>query len=358
MIGVKMNGIVSNNYVSNYTPHGQLAGSGQQSSANSGAEKPTYEPAINVTLSQAAQAALAGEQHGGSAEATLNKLKDLLERLGRSSPLDGDTLAVDLSGFSRGEIFAISSNSGNMFSEEEQKAAQIDLDERRDAALKGGYAVMSVTGSYTDLYESALEYLESAGSEEKKTTSWQAQYNALKQAEKYLDENPGIAPRGIANDPVADYLERTTDGKTSTNDNINGVTDEARKVLDSINDAQGRMDRLSGFGSRALSAIALNTSDQFSNSEAMAAKHEMKSRVRANVQGAFQLAGMSGDPTAFSKRLIAQYSSMSAAEREAGGLDGNYYDAIVKNYETSLRISQAFNTGPSSGGTASLLNFL
>lgn len=358
-----MSGIVSNTYIPNYTQHSQSAESGQQPDVNSGAKTQAYAPAINVTLSEAAKAALASEKQSASADTALNKLKDLLERLGRSSPLDGDTLAVDLSSFGREEIFAISSNSGNMFTEEEQKAAQIELDERFDTALNGGHAVMSVTGSYTDLYENALEYLVSAGSDEKKTTNWQAQYNALKQAEQYLDQNPDIAPRGIANDPVADYLERAADGKISKNGNIDVVAAEARRVLDSIDSAQGRMDGLSGFGSRALSVIALNMSDQFSNSEAMAAKHEVKSRLGAAVQDAFQLAGITGDPTDFSKRLIAQYSSMSTEEREAGGLDKNYYDTIVKNYETSLQVSQAFNTGTSSGGTSfggarNLLDFL
>jgi hypothetical protein len=357
-MGVKMSTIVSNAYLSSYTPSGQLAERSQQSNVDKGVETPTYAPAINLTLSEAAQAALAGEEQGTSTDATLTKLQDFLERLGLSSPLDGDKLVVDLSSFSREEIFTISSNSGNMFTEEEQKAAQIELDERFDNALSGGHAVMRVTGNYADLYGNALEYLEGAGSDEKETASWQAQYHALKQAETYLDQNPDIAPNGIANDPVVDYLERVAKGEVSINGNIDVVAAEARTVLDSIDNTKGNMEGLTDFGSRTLSAIALNVSDQFSNREVAAAKHEVKSRLGADVQSALQQSSLSGDPTDFSKRLISQYSSMSVEEREAAGLDESYYDTIVKNYETSLQISQTYTTGTTGGGVMSLLNYL
>ncbi|WP_262692162.1 HMG-box domain-containing protein [Kordiimonas aestuarii] len=144
--------------------------------------------------------------------------------------------------------------------------------------------------------------------------------------------------------------------------NLEAVATEARRVLDGAAGLEG----LSDFGSKALSAIAVGMSGQFSSSEIIAAKQERKSRVGASVQGAFQQSNMSGNPTDFSKRLITQYSSMSAEEREAAGLDQSYYDAIVKNYETSMRISQALSASTFTAGTAScssngsmsLLNFL
>lgn len=364
--GAKLNGIVSNTYVAHYTPQGMLTTRSQQTNENNGTEKQPHASAINITLSNAAQAALAANTKNISTDigkVAHQKLEQLLERLGRDSLLDDGKLAVDLSSLSRQEVFAASSNSGDLFTTAEQKAGKIELERRFDAALTGGVALMRVTGSYQDLYESALEYLQNAGEAEKKTTDWQAQFNALKQASTYLDTHPDTAPTGIANDPVADYLERLDAGAVSENGNLEGIAVEARKVLDRISGANGQMEGLSRFGSRTLSAIAVNVSDQFSDREIIAAKHEIKSRVGASVQSAFQQANTSGDPTNFSKRLIAQYSSMSAEEREAAGLDKSYYDAIVKNYETSQRISQTLNIGTSgvrtsSGGSLSLLNFL
>lgn len=314
-------------------------------------------------------AAMAAESQDSSDDIAVEayeKLKNILDQLGKSSPLQGDALAIDLSSLSREEIFAIASNSGNLFTDDEQKAASMELEQRFDAALSGGYALMTVTGNYADLYSSALEYLENAGSSERESATWQAQYAAVKEAGAYLASNPGSAPADIEDDPVADYLARVADGSLSGKTDMDALSSQARAVLDSIGSASDRIDELTKFGNQSLSAIALNTSGSFTSSEVMAAKHEMQSRVGAEVQSAFQLSGASGDPTDFSKRLIAQYSSMSAEERQAAGLDDNYYDAIVSNYQTSMQISQAMNTGPqmmagtsaAAGSTTSLLNFL
>lgn len=369
-----MNSIVLNNYTSGYTPYGMVSDPKPEISPNAGARTSDSNTtatqasasAINITLSHAAQTALANEAKAASptaGETALNKLAELLARFDKGSLLDGDTLAVDLSSLSRQEIFAVANNTGNLFSSEEQKAAGIEMERRFDAALKGGHALMRITGDYRDLYKNALEYLEEAGNSEKNTTDWQAHVHTIKQVLTYLADNPGYPPKEMANDPVADYLEREASGEGAGNDRLDLVADEARAVLDGIQASKGRIEGLSEFGSRTLSAIAANISNQFSSSEIVAAKFEMKSRVGASVQNAFQQASSSGDPTEFSKRLIAQYSAMSAEERDAAGLDSGYYDAIVKNYETSLRISQALNGGISGTATPanngpSLLNFL
>jgi hypothetical protein len=355
-----MTAIVSSAYVATYAQTGATAGYAGQAATTTGGNSQAYAPATNVTLSDAAKAALAADERKAAADAAdtvRSSLDALLDSLGRTSPLDGGKLAVDLSAFSREEIFEIVADNGNKFTGEEQEAARLDLQRRFDDALRGGHAVTLVTGSFVDLYESALDYMEGAGPAERSTAEWQVQVSALRQVFSAVETNPGNRPEAIANDPVDEYLSRKEAGTDEAPDIGENAAANARAVLDRIYGAKGGLEELSGFGSRSLSAIALNRSQQFSSSEIVAARNEMKSRVGDAVRNAFQGASASGDPTAFSKRLIAQYSAMSAEEREAAGLDQGYYEAINQNYEISLRISRAFGQPGTAGGT-SLLNFL
>lgn len=317
------------------------------------------DSAISVTLSEAGRAALArGGQSADDDETDKlrQKMTELLDGLGRTSPLTDGKLAVDLSGFARAEVFAIAQNTGNKFTADEQKAAKSELQQRFDAALAGAHSLLEVTGSYRDLYEASLEYLDAASAEEKKSAEWQQHYAAVSQALGQLNSNPGQPPQGIKSDPVVAYLGRVAKGEQVKDRTFADVSDDARAGLDNIYAKAGDLKDLSKFGSRALSAIVLNRTDTFTSTEIAAARSEMKSRLGQSVQSAFQSAGSTGDPTAFSKKLIAQYGSMSVEEREAAGLDDKYYNTIVKNYETSLNITKMFG-GTGSGGS-NLLSFL
>lgn len=110
--------------------------------------------------------------------------------------------------------------------------------------------------------------------------------------------------------------------------------------------------------------MILNNNSDFNSHEEHIARVEMNSRVRKAAQAALQSSTLSNDPTAFSKNLIAQYQSISSEERAAAGFTQEYYDALVKNHETSSTILQALSgvsnsSGSSaSGGVLSLLNYL
>ncbi|MEX0298736.1 MAG: hypothetical protein AB3N28_06675 [Kordiimonas sp.] len=353
-----MTGIVSSAYGATYAQNHYSSGVQTQQQETVTRQASHESSATKVTLSAAGKAALAANDKQSSDqvyEQARRKLSDILTQFNRASPLSDGKLNIDLSTLSRAEMFAVASNAGNKFTLDEQKAAKQELKERFDNALSGAESVMRITGSYKDLYEEAIEYLNAAGPEERKTSEWHAQHAAVTKALEQMSSTFSEGkPSTIKNDPVADYLSSEAKSKRR---NILDIAADARTVIDRVYSQSGNINALKDFGSRTLSAIALNKSDKFSSSEISAAKTEMKARVGKNVQGAFQSAGGSGDPTAFSKKLIAQYASMSSEEREAAGMTKDYYNTIVKNYETSLKISQAFGSS-FGGGSLSLANYL
>jgi len=352
-----MTSIISDAYASQYTNSVNYSGIQTQVPK---AEQQTQRPAdsaISITLSEAGKAALAQNSYTNedSAAKARAKLSEILNELNRTSPLTDGKLEVELSEFEREEIFAVATNVGNKFTEDEQTAAKLELQRRFDAALSGAHSVMKVTGNYKDLYEASLEYLETFSSDEKKTSEWQEKYSAVKLAINQLETNPNEKPQDIKGDPIADYLERSANGETVKERAFTDITKDARSILDNIYSNSGDLQELSKLSTRSLSAIALNRSDTFTRLEITAAKSEMRSRIGQTVQSAFQEAGTTGDPTAFSKKLIAQYDTMSAEEREAAGLGKGYYNSLVTNYETSLSISRTF---AASNGVSSLLDYL
>lgn len=359
-----MTSIVSSPYSAGYIQSGSVSTLGSGTSSESAVANRSYTPATSVTLSAAAKAALAQaadeqatDEQAGDGQALRTKMDAFLESISPSTLLKEGRLVADLSSFSRDEVFAISSNSGNNFSPEEQKAAKIELDDRFSSALRGGKALMEVTGDYTDLYEQAYDYLQNAGPEEQKSSEWQASMKAVMNALQYLKGNGGGQVPAQATDPVAKFLQQSTGADGDTDADTISYAAGARTALDRLYDRGGDARDVSTFGSKTLSAIATNDTGAFTSSEILSAKREMKTRLGADVQQAFQSGGLGSDPTTFSKYLIAQYSSMTTQEREAAGLDQNYYNTIMQNYETSQKISQMLGTSSSGGGT-SLLNYL
>jgi hypothetical protein len=325
--------------------------------------------AITVTLSQAALEAL-GEKSLATviADAQAN-MKTLLAESGKTSPLEKDALEVDLTQFDRRELFAIASNAGEQFPPDQQKAASLELQRRFDVALAGPAGVQRITGNVEALYEAAAAYLDAAGPEKKASSQILDQRAAVTEALEQLATDHDKAPAAGENDPVTDYLARTANGETVKERDFSALANDVRTTLDKqYGDAEDTDERpsfgenrrtktdldFSRFGGRSLSAIVLNAGDQFNNAEVRAAKTEVDSRVGKIVLSAFQSSGRSNDLTAFSKNLIAQYESLSGEERVAAGFTQAYYNTIVSNYETSVRISESFSGFFASGGSAGI----
>ena len=114
----------------------------------------------------------------------------------------------------------------------------------------------------------------------------------------------GIILRGEA-DPVQLYLALVNTGQAQQQQDIADVATAARSSLDSLyadaiakgkaptfnsKTTTGTYIDLSGFASRTLSAIALNTGDQFSTAEADEAKSALRSKSGAALLAGFQAA--------------------------------------------------------------------
>lgn len=327
--------------------------------------------ATNVTLSEAAKAAMQAKDFATvTAEARAN-LTALLAGAGLESPLKDGRLAADLSKTDRRELFAIASNAGQGFSADEQRAAAIELRNRFDATLAGPAAVARVTDDIKGLYTAALACLDAMGPEEKASAAWADQKSAVDEALKQFAADPRAVPTGIAHDPVTAYLARVETGDTGKPRDFTSVTADVRAALDrqyadaraagkdlvfSARRTSGQQADLSAFDSRALSAIALNNGGKFSETEALAAQRELRARSGAAVLAGLKHAGSSGDPAAFAKNLISVYGSMSGEERQAAGWSSAFYDTVLANYQTSTKIAQMFAAGP--GGSMSLMNRL
>lgn len=329
-----------------------------------------------ITLSDAAKAGLSEKAVATIADDAQANMKKLLADTGKSSPLKDGKLDVDLSRFDRRELFAIATNAGLEFPADQQKAAKLELQRRFDVTMAGGLAVVGVTGDVKELYDLALDYLNSAGPEERASGPFQKQLAAVKEALAQLEANPERVPSNIPNDPVDNYLVRASKGEAVIERAFSDVAGDARRALDKQYEAAeaegkrlvfygdqtgGKRVDFSRFGSRDLSAISLNRDSDFTGSEVQAAKSELQSRVGQGVQSAFRSSGQSNDPTAFSKNLISQYQSMSSEEREAAGFTPEYYVNLKRNFESSQAISQLFAGlgGPSgSGSSLNLMSFL
>ena len=208
-------------------------GSAQQQAASAaGGSAARQSGSVNVTLSDAAKAGLAENSFAKVTEDALTNMKKLLADAGKSSPLKDGKLDVDLSRFDRRELFAIATNGGQKFTDDQQKAAKLELQRRFDVTLAGGLAVVGVTGNVKELYDLALDFLNSAGAEERASGPFQKQLAAVKEALSQLKEDPKQVPKGIANDPVDNYLLRASKGDAVTERKFADVANDARRMLD------------------------------------------------------------------------------------------------------------------------------
>ncbi|MGV8831978.1 MAG: hypothetical protein ACOH2N_08390 [Devosia sp.] len=311
--------------------------------------------ATAITLSSAAQAALSAKDFATVLSDTKAKLATLLEEADRTSPLADGKLAVDLSGLDQRELFAMASN--DSFSADEQAAAGIEMQRRFENAMSGPAGVAQVTGNYTALYKAAATYLDSLGTEEKAGDDWIAGRAAVTEGLKQLQSDPKTLPDTNDQDPVQLYLALVNAGAAQQQQDISDVATSARASLDTLyadaiangkaptfnkKTTVGTYIDMSGFSSRTLSAIALNTDDKFSAAETNEAKAALNTKSGAALLAGFKDAAKSSDPTAFSQNIISILSSMSAEERQAVGWSDDFYQAAVSSYESTSKLTQMF----------------
>ena len=320
------------------------------------------QAAATVTLSDQARAALAAKDFATVVADTRAKLTTLLTEADRTSPLEGDKLALDLSSLDARELFAMASD--DSFTEDEREAAGLEMQRRFEAALAGPAAIADVTGNFTGLYKAAADYLDSLGPEEKDGSDWVNGRAAITEALKQLQADPKTMPDVGEDDPVALYLALVEAGAGAQPQDIADVATGARKTLDTLyadaikagkvptfNKATttGTYIDMSKFPSRTLSSIVLDTSGQFSTQEVSAANSALRAKSGAALLAGFQNAAKSSDPTAFSQNIMSLFASMSPEERQAAGWSDQFYQAAVQSYQSTTKLMDMF---AQAGGTS------
>jgi hypothetical protein len=344
--------------VSNTSPtYAQILASAQksaQSAATGTSASSTGSPATSITLSAEAQTALASIERSFAAvtaDARTN-LDRLLADQRLSTPIAEGRLVADLGKVDRRELYAIATNAGQAFTADEQKAAQLELQNRFDAALAGPTAVSRVTGTIRNLYEAAIAYFDGMTPEEKASATYAEQRAALEDMMKQLDARPGTLPSS-SSDPVNQYLKRLAEGETGGLRDIVNVASDARTTLDAQYRAGGTRASFRDFDSRSVAAVALNADGSFKAEEVRLAKSEMRARAGAAVLSRLRNAD-STNPAAFAENVISLYGAMSPEERAAAGWSDKLYAAAVSSYATASKLGSMLGeaTGNSRwGGT-------
>ena len=341
----------------------QAYGSGGTSAAAAKTAGGGGSAATVVTLSEAAKAASAEPGFAEVVTAAREMLNTLLSEAERGSPLQDGKLALDLSRLSQRQLHAISSTADGLFTSDERKGADLEMERRFAAALTGSLAVSEVSGDYRNLYKAAAEYFDGLSPEQKAEPEWKAGRAAIDKALAALEGDRKTLPTGIADDPVAAWMA-TRKEEADASEGSETLGENLRKILDKRYDAAwaegksptfdkarpGEFIDLAEFDSRSLSAMALNREGLFSAQEVRAADAEIKARANLALSEGYKSAADSGDPTAFSRNIIAIYSSMSADERAAAGFSENLLNTAIESYESSARLMEIMATGMNAMG--------
>lgn len=342
--------------------------------AATGTQQSSSSAATVVTLSAAAQALLSTQDALPDLATVISDTRAALDKLytdaGVAGPLADGKQTVDLGGLDRRALFAIVSSGDQTFTADEQQIAAKELQNRFNAVLSPQSAVARLTGDWSKVYKAAIDYLQAAGPEERATAKWSAQMQALQQGYDDSVKQGGALPKGIAGDPVAEFLAGSeSGGGTDALRDFDLVAKDVRVVLDQQYAAAekngkrlvfersgttGQLADLSGLNNRALSAISLNQGEQFSREEIRAAKKELDARTRASLLASLKQGG-GDDPRTFSVGLIYQYSAMSSEERQAMNWTSDIQDLAIKNYQMSSSLLSMFQQ---STGGASLFDYI
>jgi hypothetical protein len=362
-MGTQMTSVTTANPYAQYGSAYARAAATQDSSANAAAaagdgSSATADAATNLTLSDAARAALAKATPVKDFSAVTADARTTLDKLYAAKKVTGPvaddgTTSIDLSSFDRRSLFAIATNNGGKFSPDEQKVASTELSKRFNDALAPAAATSKLTGDFSSLYKVARDYLDGASGEEKATATWSAQRAAVQKGVHATQLNPTVAPTAIANDPVAAYLAQNANGGTTATHDISTVAKNVRAMLDAQAKAAtaagkelvfdprrktGQQADLGSVDNRSLAAISLNQDSLFSTEESFAAKQALDSRNRASILAALKQSQSSGDPTQLSLGILNTYSSMSPEERQAVNWTPSFRDNAVANYKSTSHI--------------------
>jgi hypothetical protein len=367
-----------NPYSSNYAPGltaGQTAAQRAQQATGNGAprdQSPTINtPAVNVTLSPAAQAALKAQTDSRTTDAVVSdartQIATLLKAAGTKSALDNGDPAIDVSSMDRRTLYAVASNQGGQFPVDQQVVAALALKDQHDTALASPAAQARLTGDYASLYQAALDQMDAAGPEEKGSTAWTTQRTALVEGRKQAIARPGLAPAGITSDSVAAYMKEAGSivAGAKTRD-FGKVAGDVRTALDKQYELavapDAAKDWTSGaidfrrFDDRSLSAVALNKDEQFSAHEIAQAKAEIRSRDSDAIKSSYQSA--SDTDGGFGKAMITRYAGMTTEERDASGWTPAVYSKMVELQAASDKLASMFNADGSTAGPPSMLDYL
>ena len=367
-----------NPYASTYAPGLTAGQTAAQRASQAAAHAKTRDqsetintPAVNVTLSPAAQAALKAQTDSRAIETVVAEAKTQialrLKAAGATTALKDGNPTIDLAALDRRTLHAVASNKGGQFPMDRQVVAALALKTQQDGVLAAPAAQARLTGDYAGLYQAALDHLDTAGPEEKASIAWSREHDALIEGRKQALAHPGLAPAGVENDSVAAYMKETGSAVAGAKTRDFGkVAGDVRIALDKQYDlafAPGAAsDRDSGdidfrrFDDRSLSAIALNKDDQFSTHEIAAAKAEIRTRGSAAIKANYQ--STADEAGGFGKAMITRYAAMSAEEREAGGWTPAIYARMTDLQASREKLAQMFNADGSLASPPSLLDWL
>ncbi len=325
----------------------------------------------NVTLSDEAKAYLAAQAAAdppSTATLTTNArawFDQQYKALGISSAMLDGQVAVDLSGQSRATLSVVADNALGQFTKDEATAAAKALQGRFDNALTSHVVIARHTGDYASLYAAASDYLDQADANEKATTTWHDQKQAVLEGIAAAKGNFGKAPvTNNDDDPVRSLLDRTSvqtpvgagSDPATLSGNARAMLDaQASKAKDNgvelvFNKGRtGQQVDFSDFDNRTLAIMTLNADASFSAEEASAAKTELSQRTRSGLLNAFD-PGTGGGPQASAVALLQQYSTMSPEERKVLGFTDDFANKVMQNYRTMASIQNSLGSGSSSGG--------
>jgi hypothetical protein len=275
-----------------------------------------------------------------------------------SAQIDGQT-AVDFSGQSRATLSAVASNAEGLFSKDESTAATTALQSRFDDTIAPYAVIARHTGDYGGLYDAAANYLDGAGADERATSTWQDQRQALTTGSAVAHKNFGKAPdTGNSNDLVRAYLNKSTAPASSAagattsdiasrarallDDQINSARDNGKELTFSSTSKTGQAADFSAFDNRTLASVVLNQDSTFSPTEANAAKAELNQRTRASLLEALN-SGNGSDVRTSSLAMIRQYTNMSSEEKSVLGVTDQVLNRLAQTYQKVTTLQNTFS---------------
>ncbi len=312
-----------------------------------------------VTLSEAARNAAAPPDFAQVVNAAREMLSELLAQAERTSPLQSEKLALDMTRLSQRELYAIKVTEDGLFTSDERRAAELEMERRFANALTGPLAVSELTSDYRALYRAAADFLDGLGPEQKAEAEWKQARAAIDAALARLAGDKASPPSGVENDPVAQWLSERAENEGEPTTDPASLEEGLRAILDKHYEkaraagrtptfdpanARGGFIDLAVFEAETISAMALNRKGLFSAEEVRAANAEVRRRASVALSEGYRQAAKSGDPTAFARNIISLYSSLSPEVRAAAGFSENMLSTAVASYETTSRLMEVISS--------------